>query len=211
MTNGEFGAVSPELFVQGHSLQADRFRLRMLLQKTSGFLFETMLKGSLGTDVIPVLSQMILDKVAANRAALWLGVKTPGFSYHSLIISNKRSSKSDQYQQVLYLKCIYFWDCVIRLQLAFDINEDNWLCQAKIFLINLCYLHWTFSYNLRFVRRGRQQPARAECSKQMLERQYQNLCLLQATTQVIRARTTTAVRSLLCLSPLDAFWLDSPP
>lgn len=59
-----------ELFVQGHSLQADRFRLRMLLQKTSGFLFETMLKGSLGTDVIPVLSQMILDKVAVDRAAL---------------------------------------------------------------------------------------------------------------------------------------------
>lgn len=56
--------------MQGFSLQADRFRLRMLEHLTSRLLFERTLKGSLGTDVMPVLSQMILDREAEARAAL---------------------------------------------------------------------------------------------------------------------------------------------
>lgn len=71
------------------SLQADRFRRLMLEQRTSRFLFEMTLKASEGTDVIPVLSQMILDSVAEDRATLWREVKTPGFWYHSLFISKK--------------------------------------------------------------------------------------------------------------------------
>ncbi len=63
-------SVSPDLAVQGLSLQADRFRRRMLEQRTSRFLFEGMVKASVGTDVIPVLSQMILDMVVEDRARL---------------------------------------------------------------------------------------------------------------------------------------------
>jgi len=58
----------------------------MLEHCTSWLLFEMTLKGSKGTDVIPVLSQMILDKLTEDRAVLCLGVKTPGFSYHNLYI-----------------------------------------------------------------------------------------------------------------------------
>lgn len=65
----------------------------MLEQRTSRFLFEMTLKASEGTDVIPVLSQMILDRVAEDRAALCLEVKTPGLWYHSLIISKKGEGK----------------------------------------------------------------------------------------------------------------------
>lgn len=79
----------------------------MLEQGTRRFLFEKMSKALVGTDVIPVLSQMILDRVTADRADLCLDVKTPGFSYHSLFILNKRSRERDVRQHRLHL-FIYF-------------------------------------------------------------------------------------------------------
>ena len=75
--------------MQGLSLHAVRSTPRMLLQRTSRFLFETTLKAFAGTVVMPVLSQMILDKVTEDRATLCLAVKTPGFSCHSLTISKE--------------------------------------------------------------------------------------------------------------------------
>lgn len=56
--------------MQGLSLQADRFTRRTPEQRTSRFLFERMVKASVGTDVIPVLSQMILGMLAEDRARL---------------------------------------------------------------------------------------------------------------------------------------------
>lgn len=38
---------------------------------------------------MPVLSQMILDRDALDRAVLCRALKTPGFSYHSLVISKE--------------------------------------------------------------------------------------------------------------------------
>lgn len=74
------------------SLQANRLRRRMVEHLTNRFLLEMALKGSMGTDVMPVLSQMILEREAEDRAALWLLVKTPGFSYHSLNVWNSMKS-----------------------------------------------------------------------------------------------------------------------
>lgn len=71
------------------SLQADRFSRWILEQLTSRFLDEMRSKASLGTEVMPVLSQMILDRDARDRAALCRALKTPGFSYHSLVISKE--------------------------------------------------------------------------------------------------------------------------
>lgn len=73
--------------MQGLSLQALRSTPRIPLQRVRRFLFEMTLKASRGTALTPVLSQIILDNLAFDRAALCLGVKTPGFSYHSLRIS----------------------------------------------------------------------------------------------------------------------------
>lgn len=87
----EFGssAVLPEVLKSDVSLQADRSRRRKLLQLTSRLLRERRLKGSMGTDVMPVLSQTILDKLAEDRAVFCLGVKTPMFSNQNLTVSNK--------------------------------------------------------------------------------------------------------------------------
>lgn len=52
------------------SLQADRFSFGILEHLTSRFLDEMRSKGSLGTEVMPVLSQMILDRDARDRADL---------------------------------------------------------------------------------------------------------------------------------------------
>lgn len=56
--------------LQVFSAQGDRFRRGILLHLRSRFLLEMRLKGSRGTDVMPVLSQMILDREAEARAAL---------------------------------------------------------------------------------------------------------------------------------------------
>lgn len=52
------------------SLQAARFSCGMVEQRTRRFLDVTRSKGSLGTEVMPVLSQMILARDAWDRAAL---------------------------------------------------------------------------------------------------------------------------------------------
>lgn len=77
-------AVSPEFSEHGLSLQADRSRRLRVEQRTSRFVDDMTLNASLVTDVMPVLSQMILDRLIVDRVDLCLGVKTPGFSYHSL-------------------------------------------------------------------------------------------------------------------------------
>lgn len=100
------------------SLQANRFRRRRLEHLTSRFFLETALKGSLGTAVMPVLSQMILDREEDLRAALWLGLKTPWFSYHSLIVSDTRR-EGDEHQQRLHLKWIQVCDWSV-------CGEINW-------------------------------------------------------------------------------------
>ena len=104
------------------SLQAARFRRLMLEQRTSRFLFEMTLKASEGTDVIPVLSQMILDRVAEDRAALCLGVKTPGFWYHSLIISKKGEQKQNRVNRD-YSKWICFLDCAADMRSIIILNN----------------------------------------------------------------------------------------
>lgn len=71
------------------SLQADRFSRGIAEQRTSRFLDEMRSKGSLGTEVMPVLSQMIRARDALDSADLCLALKTPGFSYHSLRISDQ--------------------------------------------------------------------------------------------------------------------------
>lgn len=79
----------------GLSLQADRSKRLRFLQLMRRFVFEVRLKASKGTDVMPVLSQMILDKLAEARAVLCLMVKTPGFSNQNLKISNKHEKGLD--------------------------------------------------------------------------------------------------------------------
>lgn len=62
------------------------------------------LKASTGTAVMPVLSQMILDNLVFDRAALCLGVKTPGFWYHSLRISKIEEKRTGHGQRSVILK-----------------------------------------------------------------------------------------------------------
>lgn len=81
----EFGPVAlPHL-----SFQALRFSRGTELQRTRGFSFVTRSKGFWGTEVIPVLSQMILAKDARDRALCCDLLKTPEFSNHSLHMSDK--------------------------------------------------------------------------------------------------------------------------
>lgn len=96
------------------SLQADRFRLLMLAHLTSRFLFEITSKGSVVTDVMPVLSQMILDREADLRAALCLGVKMPCFSYHSLIVSDTKKA-GDEFQNRDFRSVKWCWRCCCRV------------------------------------------------------------------------------------------------
>lgn len=76
------------------SLQADRFSCWILEHLTSRFLEEMRSKASVGTEVMPVLSQMILDRDALDRAARCRALKTPGFSYHNLVISKEGGRRS---------------------------------------------------------------------------------------------------------------------
>lgn len=69
------------------SLQANRFRRWTPEQRTSRLVREMTLNASRGTDVMPVLSQMIRGRLAEDRALLCLRVKMPGFSYHILVES----------------------------------------------------------------------------------------------------------------------------
>lgn len=82
----EFGPVAlPHL----RSLQALRFSRLTELQRTRRFFFVTRSKGFWGTEVIPVLSQMILANDASDRAFFCELLKTPEFSNHSLHMSDK--------------------------------------------------------------------------------------------------------------------------
>lgn len=85
--------ISPEVWVLDLLLQADRSKRRMVLHWTSRLVLETRLKALAGTDVMPVLSHMILDKEAEDSAFLCLAVKTPGFSYQSLKIQCRRRNE----------------------------------------------------------------------------------------------------------------------
>ena len=91
--------VSPEKFEQRSvSIQADRFRRGRLEHGTRGFLFEMTLRVSRGTEVIPVLSQITLDKVMEERVLLCLEVNTPGFSHHSLEILKEEGNQTHYHQ-----------------------------------------------------------------------------------------------------------------
>lgn len=77
-------AVSPK--PQRLSRQASRFRRGAAVHAMSRLRADVTLKTSRVTDWIPVFWQIIEDSVTRDRAAFCCGVKTPGFSYHSLRI-----------------------------------------------------------------------------------------------------------------------------